>query len=195
MRSSEKERDDLAADVERLCLQSGSTMFDPSYLLTERVRSAESELKQLRQQLSAAKEERDNIVEELQLARSAKVSSDRCATELSERCKSLERDVAFYKARAVKAMAERDQEIDDMRAETSGAQEQLRERNESLRLAQTSNDELLAKVAALQSEMATLQHEHLDARQAANAAVEAELRQLRATVLHLEDLAAKNKVT
>ena len=45
------ERDDLARDVENLCMQSGSSIFDGSMVLSERIFSAEKELSQVKVQV------------------------------------------------------------------------------------------------------------------------------------------------
>ncbi|GLI61483.1 hypothetical protein VaNZ11_003880 [Volvox africanus] len=193
LRIVEKERDDLAADVERLCLQSGSSMFNPNYLLTERLNCAESEARQVRQQLTAAKEDRERLLEELQLARSAKISTERCAAELSERCKSLERDVTFYKERAVKAMAERDQSIEDLRADALRTQVQFDELMGSLELAQASKKELEVQLRSLQVELDQLRQQAVREQHSANAEGEAERRRLQDTVQHLEDSTQKLK--
>lgn len=44
----EVERDDLARDVEFLCAQSSSSIFDSSMVLTERVLSSEKELRRVK---------------------------------------------------------------------------------------------------------------------------------------------------
>ncbi|GLC64868.1 hypothetical protein PLESTF_000215900 [Pleodorina starrii] len=197
LRAVEKERDELAADVERLCLQSGSSKFDPTKLLTERLRAAELDVKQLRQQLSALKEEREITLEELQEARSANVASEQSAAQLSERCKGLERDVAFYKERAVKAMAERDQEIDNMRAEVLEGEARLQHMTQSMELVQASNKDLEARLCCLHSELDSLRQQQMESQrqnekqQAASALAEVELRQLQDTVHFLEDSAQK----
>lgn len=46
-----KERDELARDVEALCMQSGSSIFDGSMVLSERIFQAEKELSKLRDQV------------------------------------------------------------------------------------------------------------------------------------------------
>ena len=48
---AEKERDDLARDVEALCMQSGSSIFDGSMVLSERIFSAEKELSRVKAQV------------------------------------------------------------------------------------------------------------------------------------------------
>ena len=48
---AEKERDDLARDVEALCMQSGSSIFDGSMVLSERIFSAEKELSKVKAQV------------------------------------------------------------------------------------------------------------------------------------------------
>ena len=48
----QRERDDLAKDVEFLCAQSNSSIFDSSMVLSERVYSAEKELSKLKGQVS-----------------------------------------------------------------------------------------------------------------------------------------------
>lgn len=190
LRSVERERDELATDVERLCLQSGSSMFDPTYLLTERLHSAENEVKQHRQQVSTLKDERDALIEKLQQARTGKALIEQCAAELSDRCKSLERDALFYKERAVKAMGERDQEFENMRAEGARTQTLLGELRASLELALGDRKALEARLQLIQEELENVRKQQ----PAINDVAEAEFLQLRDSVRHLEDTTQKLKV-
>ena len=48
-----QERDDLARDVELLCTQNSSSIFDSSMVLSERIYSAEKELDKTKSQVGS----------------------------------------------------------------------------------------------------------------------------------------------
>lgn len=59
-----EQRDDLAKDVELLCMDSGSATFDRSSILQERLRNTEIELARLREAHHLAVAERDAMADD-----------------------------------------------------------------------------------------------------------------------------------
>jgi chromosome segregation ATPase len=69
---------------------------------------AEKELSQSKAQLQAATAERDSLLEDLRSVREAKRLADQAYRDQTQRVKSLEGELAFYRGQAAQAMADRD---------------------------------------------------------------------------------------
>ncbi|GAX74638.1 hypothetical protein CEUSTIGMA_g2086.t1 [Chlamydomonas eustigma] len=115
-----QERDDLQKDVEALCLQNGSSMFSGSYVLAERVKALDADLKNARGNISSLQNEKDRLLEDVSNLKIAKIASETLNAQMSSRMGQLEKDVAYYQVQLSKVVAERDHslfECDQLRAQ------------------------------------------------------------------------------
>jgi len=106
-----QERDQLQRDVETLCLQNGSSMFSASYVLTERIKATDAELKDVRSTNLQLTLDCDSLKDELTTLRSAKTTTDALVAEQSRRLGQLEKDLAFFQVQVSKSVSERDQAL------------------------------------------------------------------------------------
>ncbi|MEW5297498.1 MAG: hypothetical protein WDW36_000704 [Sanguina aurantia] len=121
------ERDELRNDIEALCLKEGSSIFDRSYVMSERVASSGVELKELRERVLALEAERSGMQDDVLQLRDAKHIIDKTCQIQAQRLTILEKDITFFQRQAQQALADRDQSGYDA--------EQLKEAGTSLELA------------------------------------------------------------
>lgn len=116
----QQERDDLARDVENLCMHTTAyTTFSSSSVLQERIYVAEKELSGARSQLREALHAKDSMAEDLKSFKAAKRVADDASRQLQVTIDSLSRELSFFKSQSAQAMVERDaimNEADELRA-------------------------------------------------------------------------------
>ncbi|KXZ53188.1 hypothetical protein GPECTOR_7g1080 [Gonium pectorale] len=170
-------------------------MFDPSYLLGERLRSAEAEVRRLKLGLANTEAERDSLRDDMQQLRDAKLAGERRHAELSGQMQGLERDVAFFKDQAAQAMAARESEIDRARAASLYSEARLAELSQALEVAQSANKDLQTHVEEVRGELEALreQQQQRERQAAAQKDTQAEVMQLLEKVQQLEASDAKLK--
>jgi hypothetical protein len=84
------QRNDLARDVELLCLDTGSATFDRSSVLQERVRNTDIELARLREAHNLAKAERDELQDDnVHLKQAKRVSDTSCREVRSQELRTI----------------------------------------------------------------------------------------------------------
>jgi chromosome segregation ATPase len=133
------ERDDLARDVESLCMETtANTTFSSSSVLRERIFSTEKELSRAKTDLLTVTAERDSIREDLREIKEAKRIADQSFRDQETRLEALQREVTFYRQQAAQAISQRDNTVWEC--------EQLRQR--------TVEADLLAREAAGKAESA-----------------------------------------
>lgn len=129
LKSLVAERDQLAKDVEELCLQNSGSMFSgSSYVLSERIASTESELRDAKKQIEAVVAERDQLAEELTTTRSMKQATETSLVYEKEQRSKAESDAQFYQGQVTKLIAERDhleRELSEYREARSRTELQL----------------------------------------------------------------------
>lgn len=101
-----RERDQLASDVEALCLRDGGSMFSRSYVLTERIRSTETELSEERAKTDALATEKEKLSEDLANAQIARQAAATLSAQQGSRLEKLEKDLSYFQARAHGAHAQ-----------------------------------------------------------------------------------------
>lgn len=104
-----QEKEDLQRDVENLCLSAGSNMFSSSYVLSERIYSAEKELSLVKSQLTKVMQERDNFKEDIVQFKNSKKAVDNSWKDEMKKNQQLEKELMFYQSQSTKLLAERDQ--------------------------------------------------------------------------------------
>lgn len=75
------ERNALEQDLEQLCLNRGGHMFSSSYVLAERLKFLETEVKQQRSQLIHLTTDRDNAQEDLVQVKALKRAADQVTSQ------------------------------------------------------------------------------------------------------------------
>lgn len=125
------ERDDLARDVEALCMETtANTTFSSSSVLRERIFATEKEMLRTKQELITVTAERDSLREDLQEIKESKRRMDQTFKEQSSRVEALEREVTFYRQQAAQAITDRDNarwECEQLRQSSVSADAQARE--------------------------------------------------------------------
>ena len=136
------ERDDLARDVESLCMETtANTTFSSSSVLRERIFAAEKDVSRTKAELLEATGERDGLREDLRAVKEAKRQADQTFREQAARVEALERELGFYRQQAAAAIADRDRTVWDC--------EQLRQTNAEL-AAQAKEADRKAEAAAVE---------------------------------------------
>ncbi|KAL4552159.1 hypothetical protein Ndes2526B_g06390 [Nannochloris sp. 'desiccata'] len=137
------ERDDLARDVEALCMETtANTTFSSSSVLRERIFATEKELSRAKMDLVSITGERDSLREDLREIKEAKRAADQSFRNQETRLESLQREVTFYRQQAAQAISQRDNTVWEC--------EQLRQR--------TVEADTLARDAAGKAETAATEH-------------------------------------
>ncbi|CAK0787929.1 hypothetical protein CVIRNUC_011151 [Coccomyxa viridis] len=165
------ERNDLAADVEALCMQSSGDIFSASSVLGDRICHIQKEANRLQSQLDAVTAERNSLHEDLISHRDSKRTVDRQWRLERERCERLESELAFYQSHSAQALSDRDKAVweaeelkgqllkaegdlrdaraalsaeTDSRAEAERQLSQVRQQNDSLRAKAKASEEIPA---------------------------------------------------
>lgn len=106
------ERDDLARDVEALCMETtANTTFSSSSVLRERIFATEKELSRAKMDLVSITGERDSLREDLREIKEAKRAADQSFRNQETRLESLQREVTFYRQQAAQAISQRDNTV------------------------------------------------------------------------------------
>lgn len=129
LRETTQERDELALDVERLCLSSGAAKFDAT---DHRVRRAEAEVRELRRKLTAVELERDTLRDELRGARNELGTLSSSVAERNQSLDELEQEVALLKQQSSSAR----HEAEETQAALERATAELERTSASLREAE-----------------------------------------------------------
>lgn len=125
------ERDDLARDVEALCMETtANTTFSSSSVLRERIFATEKDMLRTKQELITVTAERDSLREDLQEIKESKRRMDQTFKQQTSQVEALEREVTFYRQQAAQAITDRDNarwECEQLRQSSVSADAQARE--------------------------------------------------------------------
>ncbi|KAG2447097.1 hypothetical protein HYH02_007846 [Chlamydomonas schloesseri] len=189
LRLVEAERDDLSADVERLCLQLGRGKLDDA---SERAYNAEAAARKAQLQLADANSERDAAHAALAIAGEERA-------ELSEALGQVRRQLEASQASEAQlrvALADSQQACEGLSGQARGLQEKLDAARGELKEGLVAREALQSQVAALQAQLQALQAEAEAQRKQAEARDQAgskELVKLRKTVAQLEEAANQTR--
>lgn len=110
--AAQRERDDLARDVEALCMSSGDASgFSTSAVLSLRIRNTDRELSEAQEQLAAARAAASSLHEDNRALRESKRVADASWREERKRREELEKELAFYQQQSARAMGDRDKAV------------------------------------------------------------------------------------
>jgi chromosome segregation ATPase len=161
------ERDALTRDVENLCMQTtANTTFSYSSVLSERIYSAEKQLRDAQRALAQVTADRDCISDNLRGVKEAKRASDDACRQLQARIQSLEKELAFYKKQSADAMAERDAEMaeaDDLRQMTTDLEQNLKNHIHKSREEESAREAAQLKLTKLEERLPGLEHQAREA--------------------------------
>eukprot|EP00775_Hariotina_reticulata_P011817 gene11817-11961_t len=102
------ERNALEQDLEQMCLSRGSHMFSSSYVLAERLKYLEAEVKQQRNQLVQLTTARDNALEDILQVKALKRAADQGWQQERSRVAALEQELSFFQSALSEAISARD---------------------------------------------------------------------------------------
>ncbi|KAI8108351.1 hypothetical protein M9434_006378 [Picochlorum sp. BPE23] len=175
------ERDDLARDVEAMCLDSASnTTFNMSSVLNERIFVAEKQLSKVKKELVECDSERKSLVEDMYALKEAKRRGDDASRQQKERLDVLGREVVFYREQATQAISERDEmtwELEHVRRELEGVKDALAEKESKCSKVEVERDVLKQQLDEAEGRMSGLEKA---------AAVAEEVPRLKKTIEKLE---------
>ncbi len=104
------ERDELQRDVEALCLSQSGDMFSTgSYVLTERIKATEAELKEERARSASLVASKEKLLEDMANLQIAKVAATTLSAQQGSRLDHMEKDLQHYQV-------QRDEQLLCMRA-------------------------------------------------------------------------------
>lgn len=134
-----QERDDLARDVEALCMSvADPTGISTSSVVSERIRIQDEQLADCRVRLDAALADSASLREDLSALRESKRIADQSWRGETDRAANLERELQFYQTQSARAMSDRDRatwEADELRRRAADLEQSL-ERERGLRIAE-----------------------------------------------------------
>lgn len=154
-----QERDELARDVESLCLQSEN--FFSSSVLSERITLAEKQLAMTQTQLNAVVAERDGLKEDLRAVQASKREVGQSWRTALARKEEVEAELAFYQQQSAGAMAERDQaslDAEELRAANLDLENRLSTARQRLEGVQVSLAEVQHQQQASSKQIRRLEH-------------------------------------
>lgn len=133
------ERDDLARDVEALCMSGADpTGISTSSVVSERIRIQDEQLADCGGRLDAALADASSLREDLAALRESKRIADRSWRAETARAANLDRELQFYQTQSARAMSDRDRatwEADELRRRVADLEQAL-ERERGLRIAE-----------------------------------------------------------
>lgn len=119
------ERDDLARDVESLCLDDASnTTFNVSSVLNERIFVAEKQVFKLRKELLDCDLERKSLLEDLYSIKHVQQENNALLRKQTDDIDRLQKELSFYKEQSTSAISDRDAmswEIESLRRDLEAA--------------------------------------------------------------------------
>lgn len=151
-----QERDDLARDVEALCMSGADpTGISTSSVVSERIRIQDEQLADCRLRLDTALADAASLREDLAALRESKRIADQSWRTETARATNLERDLQFYQTQSARAMSDRDRaswEADELRRRVADLEQSL-ERERGLRIAEEAQrQQAEAALAAVQEQ-------------------------------------------
>lgn len=159
----EQERDDLARDVEALCMSGADPSgISSSSVVSERIRIQDEQLADHRTRLAVALADAASLREDNAALRDSKRVADQGWRTESQRAADLERELQFYQTQSARAMSDRDRatwEADELRRRVDDLEQAL-ERERGLFLAeQGQRQQAEAAGASAQEQIAALRIE------------------------------------
>lgn len=191
-----QERDDLARDVEALCMSGADpTGISTSSVVSERIRIQDEQLADCRLRLEAALADAASLREDLTALRESKRIADQSWRAETARAANLERELQFYQTQSARAMSDRDRatwEADELKRRV-GDLEQSIERERGLRIAEEAQRQQADAALAVAREQAEGLRAEL-AQLEALPALRQEVARLQDDVARLQDDVARAQV-
>ncbi len=161
--SLQQERDDLARDVEALCISGADPSgISSSSVVSERIRIQDEQLADHRARLASAIADAASLREDNTALRDSKRVADQGWRTESQRAAELERELQFYQTQSARAMSDRDRatwEADELRRRVDDLEQAL-ERERGLLIAeQGQRQQAEAEGASAQEQIAALRVE------------------------------------